>query len=204
MPRYVTKPRISSTESDYCSTYCTRNISPRNGCWRQEEPWIMENTVIRWTIIWPMVVGAQIHEAGTVIQAPKPVCQFMAEDIPPPVLNQLIIRYLVNLLSGLRNLLVQQDDRNLHNHKQKTPRSVGRVATGFIYDNCLFVCFIIKSFLTYSFFLHLLYQPYLGLCQTQCVQSHQRQPMSAVAITACEVQVSAADSQTVPTVATGV
>ena len=39
-------------------------------------------------------------------------------------------------------------------------------------------------------------------CQAQCVQSHQRQPMSAVAITACEVQVSAADSQTVPTVAT--
>ena len=67
------------------------------------------------------------------------------------------------------------------------------------------VCFITKSFLTYSFFhLHLLYQPYLGLCQAQCVQSHQRQPMSAVAITACEVQVSAADSQTVPTVATGV
>ena len=68
------------------------------------------------------------------------------------------------------------------------------------------VCFITKSFLTYSFFfhLHLLYQPYPGLCQAQCVQSHQRQPMSAVAITACEVQVSAADSQTVPTVATGV
>ena len=43
------------------------------------------------------------------------------------------------------------------------------------------VCFVTKSFLTYSFFhLHLLYQPYLGLCQAQCVQSHQRQPMSAV------------------------
>ena len=28
-----------------------------------------------------MIVGALIHEAGTVIQAaPKPVCQFMAED----------------------------------------------------------------------------------------------------------------------------
>ena len=54
------------------------------------------------------------------------------------------------------------------------------------------------------FHLHLLYQSYLGLCQAQCVQSHQRQPMSAVAITACEVQVSAADSHTVPTVATGV
>ena len=45
---------------------------------------------------------------------------------------------------------------------------------------CLFVCFITKSFLTYSFFhLHLLYQSYLGLCQATCVQSHQRQPMSA-------------------------
>ena len=36
------------------------------------------------------------------------------------------------------------------------------------------------------------------------VQSHQRQPMSAVALATCEVHVSAADSQTVPTVATGV
>ena len=59
--------------------------------------------------------------------------------------------------------------------------------------------------MTFSFFhLRLLYQPYLGLCQAPCVQSHQKQPMSAVAITACEVQISAADSQTVPTVVTGV
>ena len=69
----------------------------------------------------------------------------------------------------------------------------------------LFVCFITKSFLTYSFFPP---TPALStiskLCQAPCVQSHQRQPMSAVAITACEVQVSAADSQTVPTVVTGV
>ena len=68
---------------------------------------------------------------------------------------------------------------------------------------CLFVCFITKSFLTFCH-PHLLYQLYLGLYQTTCVQSHQRQPMSAVAITAREVQVSAADYQTVPTVATGV
>ena len=34
-----------------------------------------------------MIVGALIHESGAVIQALKPVCQFMAEDIPPPVLN---------------------------------------------------------------------------------------------------------------------
>ena len=49
-----------------------------------------------------MIVGALIHEAGTVIQAPKPVCQFMAEDIPPPVLNQLVTRYLVNLLVRIK------------------------------------------------------------------------------------------------------
>ena len=54
------------------------------------------------------------------------------------------------------------------------------------------------------FYLYLLYQPYLGLCQATCVQSHQRQSRSAVAIATCEVQVSAADSQTVSTVATGV
>ena len=69
----------------------------------------------------------------------------------------------------------------------------------------LIVCFITKSFLTYSFFhLHLLYQSYLGLCQATCVHSQQRQPRSAVAIGACEIQVSAADSQTVPTVVNGV
>ena len=69
---------------------------------------------------------------------------------------------------------------------------------------CLFVSLLSHFWLIHFFHLHLLYQPYLGLCQAQCVQSHQRQPMSAVAITTCEVQVSAADSQTVPTVANGV
>ena len=59
--------------------------------------------------------------------------------------------------------------------------------------------------LSYSFFyLHLLNQPYVGPCQATCVQSQQRQPMSAVAITTSEVRVSAADYQTVPTAATGV
>ena len=56
---------------------------------------------------------------------------------------------------------------------------------------CLFVSLLSHFWLIHYFFhLHLLYQPYIGLCQ-----SHQRQPMSVVAITACEVQVSAADSQ---------
>ena len=68
----------------------------------------------------------------------------------------------------------------------------------------LLVSFLSHFWLIHFFHLRLLYQPYLGLCQAPCVQSHQRQPMSAVAITACEVQVSAADSQTVPTVVTGV
>ena len=64
-------------------------------------------------------------------------------------------------------------------------------------------CFITKSFLTHSLF-HLHYTCYLCLCQATRVQSHQRPPRSAEAIATCEVQVSAADSQTVPTVATGV
>ena len=63
-----------------------------------------------------------------------------------------------------------------------------------------FVSLLSNFWLIHFFHLRLLYQPYLGLCQAPCVQSHQRQPMSAVAITACEVHVSAADSQTVPTV----
>ena len=67
--------------------------------------------------------------------------------------------------------------------------------------DCLFVSLLSHFWLINFFHLYLLYQPYLGICQAQCVQSHQRQPMSAVAITAREVQVSAADSQTVPTVA---
>ena len=55
------------------------------------------------------------------------------------------------------------------------------------------------------FHLHLLYQPYVGLCQTTCVQSYQRWPSSAVAIATCEVQISGASFlRTVPTVATGV
>ena len=68
----------------------------------------------------------------------------------------------------------------------------------------MFVSLLSHFWLIHFFHLRLLYQPYLGPCQAQCVQSHQRQPMSAVAITACEVQVLAADSQTVPTVVTGV
>ena len=79
--------------SDYSPTNCTKNISPKNGCW---QPWrnvagrtlgLWINTAMGWTIIWSMIVWALIHEAGLVIQAPKPVCQFMAEDIPPSILN---------------------------------------------------------------------------------------------------------------------
>ena len=68
----------------------------------------------------------------------------------------------------------------------------------------LFVSFLSHFWLIHLFYLHLLYQPYGGLCQATCVQSHQRQPTSAVAIATCEVQVSAADYQTAPTIATGV
>ena len=41
--------------------------------------------------------------------------------------------------------------------------------------NCLFVLFVslLSHFwLIHFFFLHLLYQPYVGLCQATCVQSH--------------------------------
>ena len=47
-------------------------------------------------------------------------------------------------------------------------------------------------------------KPYFGLCQAACVQLYKRQPRSAVPIATCEVQVLVADSQTVPTVTTGV
>ena len=67
-----------------------------------------------------------------------------------------------------------------------------------------FVSLLSHFWLIHLFYLHLLYQPYAGLCQATRVQSHQRQSKSAVAIATCEVQVSAADYQTVPTVATGV
>ena len=68
----------------------------------------------------------------------------------------------------------------------------------------LFVSLLSHFWLILLFYLHLLYQPYVGLCQATRVQSHQRQSTSAVAIATCKVQVSAADYQTVPTVATGV
>ena len=76
--------------------------------------------------------------------------------------------------------------------------------TIYAMDAYMFVSLLSHFWLIHLFHLCLLYQPYLGLCQAPCVQSHQRQPMSAVAITACEVQVSAADCQTVPTVVIGV
>ena len=91
---HVTKPRISSTELDYSSINCTRSTSPKNSC---KQPW--RNAAGRTHGLWkklchgmnnhfPMIVGALIHQADTVIQAPKPVCHFMAEDIPsPPVLT---------------------------------------------------------------------------------------------------------------------
>ena len=144
MPRHVTKPRISPTESDYSSTDCARNISPKNGCW---QPWrnaagrttgLWKNIAMGWTIIWPMIVGALIHEAGTVIQALKPVCQFMAEEIPPPVLNQLVIRYLVNLLVRIKEPSSPtgwQQSPQPQTEDTKKSRKLDCVATGFIYDD---------------------------------------------------------------------
>ena len=67
----------------------------------------------------------------------------------------------------------------------------------------MFVCFITKSFLTYSFFppTPALSRP---LSSSMCSITSETANVGSIAITACEVQVSAADSQTVPTVANGV
>ena len=46
----------------------------------------------------------------------------------------------------------------------------------------LFVSLLSHFWLIHLFYLHLLYQPYVGLCQATRVQSHQRQSTSAVAI----------------------
>ena len=93
----------------------------------------------------------------------------------------------------------------LNNESQKHTKDTPLRPMNTLSTIIVVVCFITNSFLTSLFFhLHLLYQSYLGLCQATCVQSLQRQPRSAVAITTCEVRVSAADSQTIPTVASGV
>ena len=82
--------------------------------------------------------------------------------------------------------------------------SIFRVRGMFGQRYLLFVLLLSHFWLIHLFYLHLLYQLYVDLCQATCVQSHQREPTSAVAIATCEVQVSPAHSHTVPTVATGV
>ena len=62
-----------------------------------------------------------------------------------------------------------------------TPSDSFIVALYWRHDNILFVSLLSHFWLIHFFYLYLFYQPYLGLCQAQCVQSHQRQPMSAVA-----------------------
>ena len=88
-----------------------------------------------------MIVGVLVHEAGTVIQAPKPVCQFMmAEDIPPPVLNQLVIRYLVNLLVRIKEPSSPtgwQQSPQPQTEDTKKSRKLDCVATGFIYNDAV-------------------------------------------------------------------
>ena len=44
---------------------------------------------------------------------------------------------------------------------------------------CLFVSLLSHLWLIHLFYIHILYQPYVGLCQATCIQSHQRQPTSA-------------------------
>ena len=145
MPRYVTRPRISSTGLDYSSTNRAKNISPKNGCWQPwrnvagRTPGLWINTTMGWTIIWRMIVGALIHEAGTVIQAPKPVCQFMAEDIPPPVLYPYpttSINSLVRIKEPSSPTGWQQSPQ-LQAEETKKSRKLDCVATGFIYDDAV-------------------------------------------------------------------
>ena len=47
-----------------------------------------------------------------------------------------------------------------------------------VFNHSLFVSLLSHFWFIHFPHLHLLYQWYLGLCQAQCVQSHQRQPMS--------------------------
>ena len=107
----------------------------------QEEPLDYgKNTAMGWTIIWPVIVGALIHEAGTLIQALKPVCQFMAEDVPPPVLKQLVIRYLVSLLVRIKELSSPtgwQQSPQPQTEATKKSQKLDCIATGFIYNNAV-------------------------------------------------------------------
>ena len=73
-------------------------------------------------------------------------------------------------ICGTKGKLVLKGPRNPRWHVVRQP----------IIGTCLFVSLLSHFWLIHFFHLYLLYQPYLGLCQAQCVQSHQRQPMSAV------------------------
>ena len=65
-----------------------------------------------------------------------PLCQFMAEDIPPPVLNQLAIRYLVNLLVRIKEPSSPtgwKQSPQPQTEDTKKSRKPDCVATGFIW-----------------------------------------------------------------------
>ena len=68
----------------------------------------------------------------------------------------------------------------------------------------LFLSLPCHFWLIHFYHLYLLHQPCVGFCQATCVQSHQRQPRSPVAKATYEVQISTADSLTVPTATNGV
>ena len=168
MPRYVTKPRISSTGSDYSSTNCARNISSKSGCWQPwnvagRTPGLWKNTAMGWTIIWPMIVGALIHDPGTVIQTLKPVCQFMAEDIPPPALNQHPTTSSKSTSHKVpSNPLVRikepsspsgwQQYPQLQAEDTKKSRKLDCVATGFIYDDAVNFTVDVRLSVCHTFF----------------------------------------------------
>ena len=62
---------------------------------------------------------------------------------------------------------------------------------------CFFISLLIPFWLIHFFHVRLFTNHIEALVQATCAQSHHGQSRSAVALTTCEVQVSAADSQTV-------
>ena len=125
------------------------------------------------------------------------------------VWNYLNLRELLNIPStAVLSMLHYVQLVSSWSRFSVTLRLVANIAAMIIYQQyilfVLFVSLLSHFWLIHLFYLHLFYQPYVGLCQATRVQSHQRQSTSAVAIATREVQVSAADYQTVPTVATGV
>ena len=88
-----------------------------------------------------MIVGALIHEAGTVIQTPKPVCLDAWRHPTQYYINyQLVIRYLVNLLVRIKepsSATGWQQSPQPQTEDTKKSWKLDCVTTGFIYDDAV-------------------------------------------------------------------